>query len=239
MHLSARVASLLLALVAPACAAAPGTRPHDMSMAAHNATAARADQSARALADQPDPSTESRPICVANKGCWTWAERREDAQQQRELAAKHRAASAALGQAEQQACVGISEDDRDMSPFYHRQDIASVRRLTRQVRQGKSVTLDDVGATVVFRAVPGLTAEWLQREVDCHIARASSVGHDMPEMSYCPLVLKGVKATVSAARGGFAVNIESDDWDVTKEIVRRSNALLPTGAVAVSGTSSQ
>lgn len=239
MHLSRSVASLSVALLVPACAAAPGTRPHDMSMAAHDAAAVRADRSAQALADHPNSPTESRPTCAGQKGCWTWAERRDDAQQQRELAAKHRAASAALGQAEAQACVGISEDDRDMSPFFHRQEIASVRRLTRQVRNGKSVTIRDVGATVVFRAVPGLTAEWLQREVDCHIARASSVGHDMPEMSYCPLVLKGVKATVSNARGGFAVNIESDDWDVTKEIVRRSNALLPAGAVAGSGMSSQ
>ena len=236
MSLSSSVISLSLVLMAAGCAAAPGTRPHDMSMASHEAAATRADQSAT-VGGQPNPSGESRPCLVAD-GCWTRtaSERPAEVQQQRELAAKHRAAAAALGQAEAQACSGISADNRDMSPFFHREDVASVRPLSREVRQGKNIVHEDRGATVVFRAIPGLTAEWLQREIDCHIARAASVGHDMPEMSYCPIVLKGVTAKVSTVRGGFAVAIESEDPDTKNEILRRSNALLPTGAAAESRT---
>ena len=48
--------------------------------------------------------------------------------------------------------------------------------MTETVKSGKSSTQKDVGATVVFRAVPGMTAEWLQRVVDCHLARAAAVG---------------------------------------------------------------
>jgi elongation factor G len=39
------------------------------------------------------------------------------------MAGKHRAAAAALAQAESVSCAGIDEADRDASPFYHREDI--------------------------------------------------------------------------------------------------------------------
>jgi hypothetical protein len=71
-----------------------------------------------------------------------------------------------------------------------------------------------------------MTAEWLQRVVDCHIARASSVGHDMPEMSYCPLQLKNVSATVTSTGDGSSVAVTSDDPDTIKEIIRRADVLI-------------
>ena len=80
-------------------------------------------------------------------------------------------------------------------------------------------------AVVVFRAVPGMTAEWLQRLVDCHVARNAALGHDVPEMSSCPLVPKGAHATVTATSGGFAVAIRGDDEATSREILRRAEAL--------------
>jgi hypothetical protein len=119
----------------------------------------------------------------------------------------------------------MSADDRDISPFYHREDIESVTPLVVEQKSGKGVITKEVGATVVFRAVPGLTAEWLQRVVDCHLARAAAVGHDMPEMTYCPLVPKGVKATVTSTGNGFAVNVSAEDSATIAEISKRAKAL--------------
>ncbi len=81
------------------------------------------------------------------------------------------------------------------------------------------------GAVVTFHAVPGMTAEWLQRVVDCHVARNASMGFSMPEMPYCPLAVKGARGTVASTGNGFAVMVESDDSTAAQEILRRSQAL--------------
>jgi hypothetical protein len=218
------------------CAADPGTQPHDMSATQHEAMAKNEEAQAAGHAEQHDPSaTNATEVCSGKGGCWTstsnpTAEHGDDAKHHHELAAKHRAAAAVLTDAEKSACAGISDDDRDISPFYHREDIQSVSVLTETVKSGKSSTQKEVGATVVFRAVPGMTAEWLQRVVDCHLARAAAVGHDMPEMSYCPLMPKGVKAKVTSAGNGFAVNLSGDDAATVAAIKKRAQALAPGGS---------
>jgi hypothetical protein len=215
------------------CAADPGTQPHDMSQAQHEAMAKQEDQASAAHAEQHDPDAkQSQTTCSSKGGCWTsvsnpTAEHAADADKHRELAKKHRAASSALASAEASACVGISDDDRDVSPFDHREDIQSVSTYSENVKSGKGAVAKVMGATVVFRAVPGMTAEWLQRVVDCHLARAASVGHEMPEMDYCPLELKGVKAKVTSVGNGFAVNISSDDDNTVEQIKKRALALGP------------
>jgi hypothetical protein len=47
-------------------------------------------------------------------------------------------------------------------------------------------------AIVMFRARPSMTAEWLQRVVDCHPARNAALGHVVLDLPDCPLVPKGV-----------------------------------------------
>jgi hypothetical protein len=49
-----------------------------------------------------------------------------------------------------------------------------------------------------------MTAEWLQRLTDCHIARNAALGHVAPAMPDCPLVPMGVTARVTSTGGGFA-----------------------------------
>lgn len=215
------------------CAAA-GTRPGDMSQSQHEAMARQEDSVASGHAGQYDPNaiapTEHCARGSASNPCWTSVanptdKHKSEADSHRSLASKHRAAAAALAQAEATACAGIDEDDRDASPFYHKEDIASVSPLDKDVAQGKQTAKQPGGAIVVFRAVPGLTQEWLQHEINCHQARAASVGYDMPEMGYCPLMLKGVKATVTSAGDGFAVKLESDDVETAKQILGRTQAL--------------
>jgi hypothetical protein len=228
--------------------AAGGTRPQDMSAAQHASAAQQEEQKAAQHGAEYDsaaqvggvqcgPRADQIPGSWSPSGsggaCWTSLanptdQHKADAQRHRDLAAQHRAASQALRDAEARACSGLSEADRDTSPFAHRDDIASVEILKRESAPylGTRSPGLTAGASVTFRATPGMSAEWLQRLVDCHMARAAAAGFEMPEMSYCPLMLKNVRATVTPARGGFAVEIRSDDAETAKEIIKRSEALV-------------
>lgn len=235
-HIS-RLAVLLpiLALGGAACGGASGTQPHDMSTAEHEAAATREEGKAAEHEAQHDPAAKKEEErCTPGKGrvCWTvstnpTAAHIADAKEHNELAAKHRAASQALKDAEAKACDGLSEEDRDVSPFAHVGDIKSVSQLREEKTTGKAKTTRDAGATVVFHAAPGLTEEWLQRIINCHLARNAAVGHDMAEMPYCPLVPKGAQAKVRSVGDGFAVDVRADDPAAAAEIWKRAQQLAP------------
>lgn len=215
-----KVLTLSFLLGACACGHAAGTQPNDMSAAEHRAAADREDGHAANRGQDPDER------CDAGKGrvCWT-PTTNPTAEEHHQRAAEHRAASRALQDGEARACSGIEQADRDMSPFAHGADIRSVTQLREETGIGRNKSLRDAGATVVFRATPGLTAEWLQRVVDCHLARSAAVGHDMPEMAYCPLVPAGAKAQVRSVGDGFAVDVRADEPEAAAEIWRRAQGL--------------
>ena len=203
------IAPLLAVLIGvAACASTPGARPEDMSAAGHDAAAAR---------------EEARVAWAADPG---------EAQRLRKMAADHRAASATVRDAEASACANLSEADRAMSPFEHYRDIASVEPIYVGARYRHLV-----GATIRFRAVPGLTAQWLRRLIDCHSARIAALGHDVPEMPDCPLVPKDVTVTVTTNDAGFDVELKSwndmaahDVWRRAQDLVHRHAAAPTTSA---------
>lgn len=232
--------ALILALLPLGCAGAPGTQPHDMSASQHEAAAAQEDSFATTHAAQHDPAaTTTTEKCRSARGkgggepiCWSSTvnpteQHRRDAEEHRKIAEQHRAAAQALQSAEEKVCGGIAEEDRETSPFYHREDIVRVERLeeSRPIKGGGPPELK--GAIVVFRAVPGLTAEWFQRLISCHIARNAAMGHDPTHMTYCPLALKDVTASVTSTGDGFAVEVRGPDRAAAEEILRRARALLP------------
>lgn len=207
-------------LLLGACASSQAVAPHEMSSVNHEREAQREEQAALAHTD----------YCAKNAPCWTSAahptdKQKAEAEEHLQHAAQHRAAAQALRDAEATACSGMSLTEIATSPFYHREEIVSVAKVDKPVPQQ---TLDQstvfVGGQAVFRATPGLTAEWLQRVVQCHQARAAAVGFDMPEMSYCPLVLRGAQASVSSVGDGFAISVTSDDPATAAEIWRRIEA---------------
>lgn len=218
----------------------PGAQPHDMSVAHHEAMARGETEVAASHDKQYDPAATKRmEHCGGGRvgaesgggSCWTsttnaTAEHLDEAKKHQKMAADHRAASQALRDAEASACVGIDAMDRDMSPFEHRQDIASVEPLNEGATSGKASSARTTGAIIMFRAMPGMTAPWLQRVVDCHLARNAALGHDVPEMASCPLVPKNVTARVSATSTGFAVAVRSDDTDTAHEVLRRAQGLV-------------
>jgi hypothetical protein len=238
------IGSMPIAALLVACAGTPGAQPHDMSAAQHEAMGAQAEQGAALHQAQYDAgATETVERCgrggrnFTHGGggiegpCWTstrnpTAGHLDEASKLRKVAADHRAASQALRDAEALSCVGLSDDDRDISPFAHGEDIASVEPLYANVMSGKGPSSRLQGAVITFRALPGMTAQWLQRVVDCHLARNAALGHQVPEMPYCPLVPKGVTATVTPAGAGFAVGVRSDDTETANDVLRRAQSLV-------------
>ena len=223
-------------LLAACVSSTPGANPHDMSAPQHEAMAANEDTTAKRHAQQSEagPSVERCKATMLDDdlgGCWTSdnspdPEHLGEAKKHRQMAADHRAASQALRDAEARTCVGLRDEDRDTSPFAHREDIASVTPLTVNVPSGKGQYARTEGAIVTFRAVRGMSAQWLQRVIDCHLARNAAFGHSAPEMNFCPLALSNVAARVTATDAGFAVALRSDDEATRSEILRRSSALV-------------
>ncbi len=229
----------ILTSAAISCApSTPGASPHDQSAASHDREAESHARLGEQHAAQYDPKASAKEErCKAASGhvpggedvCWTstknpTAKHLRAAEEHRKHAADHRAASAALRDAETRACAGIPPDDRDTSPFDHAEDIAGVEPLIERVAS-KAPGERRVGAIVTFHAVPGMTTEWLQRVVDCHLARNAALGHTVPEMPNCPLVPKGAEARVSSTGSGFAVAIRSEDEQTAREILARAQRL--------------
>jgi hypothetical protein len=224
-----------------------------MSAAQHEREAEAHAATGETHAEQYDPSaTTTRERCRARAGgaanagadigdiCWTSVTNPtqthlRQAAEHRRHAADHRAGSAALRDAEASACVGLSQEDRDMSPFDHAEDIASVEPLA-ELETSDAASRRTAGAVVTFRAVPGMTAEWLQRVIDCHLARNASLGHVVPEMPNCPLVPNGAQARVSSTASGFAIAIRSADSATAREILSRAQRLRSAPASSVAPT---
>lgn len=69
-----------------------------------------------------------------------------------------------------------------------------------------------VGAMVVVRAAPGMTAQWLGRLLQCDTARHASAA----------LVPAGSTSEVGSTSNGFTVSIRSGDPEMAREIQRRA-----------------
>lgn len=231
-------AGTLLALLLASCASS-GTEPHAMTAGGHEAAAKSDEQASKEHSGQYDPSrtvTTDRVLikpfgtCAYASSCYlNWSSVRnptkahlDEGKRHAELAAQHRAASQALREAEARSCRNVPNADRDVSPFYHRGDIVSAGPFAESLGLGGRRI---IGAEIVFAALPGMTAEWLQRVVDCHLARNAVLGDEIQSMSYCPLAVRHVTATVRSAGNGFAVNITSEDEASIKQVIDRAQAL--------------
>ena len=215
-------------------ACAPVVQVHGSGAAQHEQAAAQAERAAAQHETQYQPDVVraacSKPgehptgvICWASSSNPTQQHLRQ-AEWHRALAAAHRAASSALRAAEASACAGVAPQDQDLSPFAHREDIVRTEPLLTP--GGSKSPPRQVGITVLFRAVPGLTSEWLQRLIDCHIARNAVLGHNAPEMAYCPLAVRGVAAHVRSEHGGYAVALRADEQESINAIRQRVNDIL-------------
>jgi hypothetical protein len=218
----------------------PATRADSTGAAEHHAAARREEARIGRHEELYDPkAAQSFRHCDpehANRApgepiCWIetvnpTAVHLKEIEDHRLRAAEHRRAARELRAIEEQACSGIAPDDRDVSPFSHRGDILGVSALEddpgKPKRQRRLL-----GATVVFRPVPGLTAQELQHLVDCHLARNATIGYESAsrQMDHCLLTQRGARATVRPLETGFAVDVRADDPFAGREIWRRAQAL--------------
>jgi hypothetical protein len=203
-------------------------RHHEKDAAAHEVMA-RDPESPRVLDSCVSPiddvSTTGGERLVMRRPCWTGRinpseQHRREAERLRQEAARHRAEASALARSEQQACSGIDQDEIDHSPFFHREDILAVEPyfVNRELR----------GAKVWFRKVPGLTVEWMRKDIACQQARAAAMGNTEEFQSYCPLVLGDVTATVEETTKGILVILRSERTDIASAVLDRAqNACSP------------
>jgi len=233
--MTSRLTLIVIACATTACA---GRASEDMSVAEHVASAGAEERAAdehdsdRAMGAGPNPCGVSTSQAVLGIPCWSDGAPPTEghlaaAAEHRRVAAAHRAFAASLRDAESDACVGLSEDDRDTSPFEHTADVTNVVALTGFASTDEPDSAPVLGATVTLRAVRGLSAAGLVRVLACHLARNAALGHEVPAMPTCPLVPRGVSTVVRATRAGFEVDVRADTAEGAAEVLRRARLLVP------------
>jgi hypothetical protein len=215
-----------------ACGATPTTTAiQHPSAAEYDAKAAREEAAARADREKYDPNAHDYlEHCTNNHSdttaCWTadfnpTGRHLKEADEHRRAAARYRALSQVLRDVEATQCTGLTEHDRDMSPFAHVEDIINIEPL--DVPAGKSLRRE--GAAFTFRPMPGMNAAWMEKVVRCHLARNDAMGHAVPHMDYCPLVPPNVDARVRDSSMGIVVEVSSGNPATVTEILRRAELL--------------
>jgi hypothetical protein len=210
-------ALVALGLVALA-GCATRARPGEMSAIGHEEAA---EKEKRAAAEH-DPCSAGR--VTSSAPCWSAeGKARSDALEHEALATEHQHA-AELKAAEERACASVAPADRLRSPFSHSVDILSVQALVAKSADGKT---REAGAVIVFRKVPGLTAEVLGQIIDCHLARNAALGTDRTDLEYCPLTVnplgfKTLRTKVIERPEGLAVILQTNDESVAHEVLRRA-----------------
>jgi hypothetical protein len=114
--------------------------------------------------------------------------------------------------------VGRAESPRADCFAQHAPARAVPYHVDKWVGQGTYLTL--VGARVFFWAEPGLTREWLHRQL---AERAAQPRND----SRCPLDVPGVRIHVQSAGPGFWLDISADEGRPAAEVLRRAQAISP------------
>ncbi|HKQ70964.1 MAG TPA: hypothetical protein VJT73_16575 [Polyangiaceae bacterium] len=134
-----------------------------------------------------------------------------------------------LGQAEQApdqagASTTVIVIDPAVDPFAGPAEVAGVAPYNIiDYHGGKHPRTLLRGATVLVRAKPGLTEEYLQLALN-ERAKFLATGQSAADG---PLAVPGAAVNVDSAGDSFAVTISSDDPKAAREILKRAKALAP------------
>jgi hypothetical protein len=75
------------------------------------------------------------------------------------------------------------------------------------------------GASITVRATEGMTAQWLQRVIDCQIARRGALALSPQGSPPCSAEVTAVVTSVSETRTGFSIALRSDDMKTAREVL--------------------
>jgi hypothetical protein len=122
---------------------------------------------------------------------------------------------------------GPEVNESDLTPVLSGQSLQGVGPLYSTIEANKSGEQSHLrGALLTVSAMPGVTAEWLDRELECHgvraaLGRVTSTADD-------PFWLPGstVDIDVRPAKDGFAVGIAGYSSADARQILDRAQAFL-------------
>src|SRR5882757_1211734 len=100
--------------------------------------------------------------------------------------------------------------------------IVSVTPYQIEERSGHNVFQQVRGAQVFIQAEPGLTAEWLQLNLQRHLTAMQGPAA-MPD---CAFDLSNVRVDVTSAGSGFWVRLIAPDAKSGEEVLRRAQLLV-------------
>jgi hypothetical protein len=143
---------------------------------------------------------------------------RDAAQRERELARRDRRTAHALVSAELSACAGIPDSERAHSVFAHKTAISKVipHREAGQLH----------GVWVEFKRVPGLSADWIRRDIDCQRARWAALGPHPTDSPEDPTLVPGAQVQVFDRGDHVDVLVTTDTTEAGEVALARAEGRL-------------
>jgi len=151
------------------------------------------------------------------------ARQREAAEHEKEAADQDRRMAAALVRAEMSACAGIPPAEREHSVFAHKTEIQHVmpHRESGLVR----------GVWIELKPVPGLTADWVRRDIACQRARFAVLGpRAAAGMPDDPTLVPGADVQVFDRRDHIDVLVRTETVSDGQVALARAEGRLAPGS---------
>lgn len=123
-------------------------------------------------------------------------------------------------------CAGVPPKEREMGLLAFRDGIVSVVPLTADSFVGKSKVSHTEGAIIGLRAAPGISVPWLERVNSCHVSLVNSGRLAGDQAALDPFVIPKTTVGATAVYAGYVLYVRGPNYDVAREIIARSNALL-------------
>ena len=139
------------------------------------------------------------------------------AKQDRQIAAN-------LVATELHSCHGIPEQEREHSPFAHKRAIAQITAH----REGNAIR----GVRIMFKPIAGLTAQYLERAIQCQQARYATLGQPIGYMPEDPTLVPGAHVTVTQYGTNIEVLVETPDSDAGALALQRAQDLIAPAAAS-------
>jgi len=116
------------------------------------------------------------------------------------------------------------DDDKALAPVLGGSAVQDVQPLYSALGGRSGPQSELRGVTLTIAALPGMTAEWLDRALECHGAKAT-LGH-APAASDDPFLLPGsaLDIDVRTAKDGFDAAITGYSPDDARQILARATA---------------